>query len=236
MAKTPAVHDYITQSFPPAAQSALRLLPSHILSCAPLYGLLEGFKTDLEFHANTASQKSNVFPIKIEHDLDAYAARVAGTVAESFLELVFHHTSSPVSDALRKHLVASGGRMGVALQYVNIARDIKRDAVIGRVYIPTAWLKEEQLAPEDVLEAPDSPDMERLRERLLDRAFAIYHEANAAVAQIPLDARAPMRGAVESYMEIGRVLRERGYTVVDGRATVPKIRRIRVAWKALSEN
>jgi 15-cis-phytoene synthase/lycopene beta-cyclase len=44
-----------------------------------------------------------------------------------------------------------------------------------------------------------------------------------------------MRVAVESYMEIGRVLREDGYTVKEGKATVPKMRRMRVAWNALNE-
>jgi 15-cis-phytoene synthase/lycopene beta-cyclase len=39
---------------------------------------------------------------------------------------------------------------------------------------------------------------------------------------------------VESYMEIGRTLRIDGYTVKAGRATVPKWRRIIVAWKTLN--
>ncbi|EHK97460.1 putative Bifunctional lycopene cyclase/phytoene synthase [Glarea lozoyensis 74030] len=44
-----------------------------------------------------------------------------------------------------------------------------------------------------------------------------------------------MRVAVECYMEIGRVLRGKGYVVKRGRATVPILRRLRVAWGALGE-
>ena len=43
-----------------------------------------------------------------------------------------------------------------------------------------------------------------------------------------------MRVAVESYMEIGRVLRQEDYEVKAGRATVPKLKRVRVAWQALN--
>jgi 15-cis-phytoene synthase/lycopene beta-cyclase len=125
--------------------------------------------------------------------------------------------------------------MGIALQYVNIARDIATDAAIDRVYLPTSWLKEEGITPQDVLENPDSAAVERLRDKLLDKAFGVYKEARVAMAQLPNEARAPMRVAVESYMEIGRVLKEKVYKVKKGRATVPKLRRLRVAWAALNE-
>lgn len=124
--------------------------------------------------------------------------------------------------------------MGIALQYVNISRDISVDASNGRVYIPTTWLKEEGLTPEDIIKTPTSSNAENLRQRLLNKAFEIYHEAKEAIEQLPAEARGPMRVAVESYVEIGRVLRQPGYKVKAGRATVPKMRRLRVAWSALS--
>ncbi|XMA14817.1 hypothetical protein WAI453_007608 [Rhynchosporium graminicola] len=124
--------------------------------------------------------------------------------------------------------------MGVALQYINIARDIATDAAIGRVYLPTSWLKSQGLIPQNILENPDRSGIEKLRGTLLDKAFGVYREANSAISQLPVDARAPMRVAVESYMEIGRVLTEKGHKVKEGKATVPKIRRLKVAWKALN--
>ncbi|PMD25666.1 hypothetical protein NA56DRAFT_564733 [Hyaloscypha hepaticicola] len=233
--KHPDVHSYITENFPESSQSALRLLPTHLLPYGPLYELLEGFKTDLEFHESNFAKALRTFPIANEHDLEVYSARVAGTVAELCLELVFHHTSSVTTTAQREILIRSGGRMGIALQYVNIARDIATDSAIGRVYLPTSWLRAEGLKPEDVLRKPDGPVIDILRARLLDKAFGIYQEARPALAQLPADARAAMRVAVESYMEIGRVLREKGYNLKKGRATVPIKRRLAVAWKALNQ-
>jgi len=226
---------YIIDNFPSSTQAALRLLPAHLLSPKPLYELLEGFKTDLEFHQNTASGRARKFPIESEDDLSLYSTRVAGTVAEMCLELIFHHSSYTVPAAKRRHLIQAGARMGIALQYINIARDVMKDATIGRVYLPSCWLEEEDIKPEQVVENPSGPSIDRLRARLLEKAFGIYREARPAIEQIPVDTRAPMRVAVESYVEIGRVMKERRYQLNHGqKATVPKSRRIWVAWKALS--
>lgn len=223
--------EFVGSTFPTSAQQTLKLLPTSYLSPEPFYDLTKGFETDLHF-----SSPNNPFPIKDESALRIYGSRVAGTVAESCLELVFHHTKANVQQSLRREIVQAGGRMGIALQYVNIARDISVDASNGRVYLPTAWLKEESLVPEDIIKDPTSSKAEALRQRLLDSAFVIYDEAKGAIEQLPMEARGPMRVAVESYVEIGRVLREPGYSIKAGRATVPKSRRLRVAWHALNKS
>jgi 15-cis-phytoene synthase/lycopene beta-cyclase len=137
VSQQPDVKPYIQDNFPEASQSALRLLPTHIIPYGPLYELLEGFKTDLEFHDRNFSRDLQVFSIANEHDLEIYAAQVAGTVGELCLELAFHHSSSATTINQREHLVRAGGRMGISLQYVNIARDIATDAAIRRIYLPT---------------------------------------------------------------------------------------------------
>ena len=223
--------DFVTSNFPPTTQAALILLPTFHLSPTPLFDLLKGFEMDLYF-----SSADNPFPIKDESVLELYAAQVAGTVAESCLELVFHHSSTKTLEIQRQRIVQAGARMGIALQYVNIARDISVDASNGRVYLPTTWLKEAELTPDTVVDDPGSSKTEVLRQRLLDNAMKIYNEAREAIEELPLEARGPMRVAVESYVEIGRVLRKPGFKVKAGRATVPKLRRLKVAWNALNHN
>lgn len=219
---------FVNATFPAAARKALLLLPTSCLSSAPLYDLIKGFEMDLEF-----SSLHNPFPIEDETILEIYGARVAGTVAELCLELVYHHTKTLILKPQRQVIVHAGGRMGIALQYVNISRDIAVDASNGRVYLPSSWLKEVELKPEDIISKPGSSQAECLRQRLLDSAMKIYSEAKSAIELLPIEARAPMRVAVESYVEIGRVLRTPGYRIKAGRATVPKLRRLKVAWKAL---
>lgn len=230
MAKAESKASFIHANFPTNCQAALVLLPTSYLSPQPLYDLLKGFETDLHF-----SSRDNPFPICDEDTLEIYGARVAGTVAELCIELVYYHTNAYISKAQRQDIVRAGGRMGVALQYVNIARDIAVDASIGRVYLPSSWLKEQDLGSENVIFDRGSSKVETLRQRLINNAMTIYNEARDAIEKLPVEARGPMRVAVESYVEIGRVLRTPGYRIKAGRATVPKLRRLRVAWNALRQ-
>ncbi|KXJ94155.1 Phytoene synthase [Microdochium bolleyi] len=231
------LESYIESEFPPAARSALQLLPTHLLPSGPLYELLEGFKMDLCFTNQDGAGKSSEFPIDNEKLLELYAHRVASTVGELCLWLVFHHSDRVVPDETKTTLVQAAQTMGHALQYVNIARDIKVDAQIGRVYIPNNWLKENNVVPTDIVKNPDQPLAEQLRQRLLNLAFEEYANSRTDMNMLPDDVRGPLIVAVESYMEIGRVLREKTGVMSKtkpGRATVPRSRRIWVAWKGLS--
>lgn len=220
------VQDFIRANFPPSAHSALEKLPCHIVSAEPLYELLEGFKTDVQFQTSGGS------PIHDEDDLELYASRVASTVGQVCLDIVFHHTGHRENKEL---LYMSAKEMGIALQYVNVARDVAVDADMGRVYLPATWLAEEGITGEMVLADPYGPKVDRLRRRLLGKAFEKYRASRPSMDLIPREARGPMIVAVESYMEIGRVLAEGGLRV-EGKATVPAWRRLEVVWKTLVAN
>ncbi|KAK4609194.1 Bifunctional lycopene cyclase/phytoene synthase [Fulvia fulva] len=238
---------YVMQNFPPETQLTLLLMPTRRLGKEPLYELLRGFDMDLIF---TEKKEGVNGPIKSEDDLDLYGARVAGTVALLCIQLVLHHYPG-TKDARAKRLMAAGHDMGIALQYINIARDLGVDAEIGRCYVPPAWLKKEKLTPEaftaGLMKVANNTKsgstggvddfflkkVETVRGRLLDRGFDFYKNSVRAIEKLPKPARAPMRVAVESYMQIGREMRTPGYRVKAGRATVPRWKRIAVAWKAL---
>jgi len=226
---------FVESTFPPEAQLALLQLPVSYLSRKPLYGLLHGFEMDLQFAGESQSLTKLNWPISNEADLERYGGFVAGTVAELCLDLVFHHYPNCGTPEKKSYLKGAGGDMGVALQITNIARDIEVDAALRRVYIPSAWLAAEDLNQEDVIKVPRSQTVREIRSKLLDKAFGIYESSRGAIEELPREVRGPMRVAVESYMEIGRVLRQDGYQVTTGRATVPTLRRIRVAWRALRQ-
>ncbi|KAI7158685.1 Lycopene beta-cyclase [Hortaea werneckii] len=238
---------FAVQNFPPDVFLTLLLLPTDRLSKEPLAELLNGFEMDLTF-----SPTHPTGPIKTESDLDLYGARVAGTVALLCIQLVLHHhplrtASEPAADALTKRLMAAGHHMGIALQYTNIARDLTLDATESkRCYVPPSWLKKEKLTPEAFLanvvastssHAEDAGFFQKklgtLRGKLLERGFEFYAKSRGAIEELPSEARAPMRVAVESYMQIARELKREGFTVKEGRATVPVWRRVWVAWRAL---
>ncbi|KAJ4373851.1 hypothetical protein N0V83_002590 [Neocucurbitaria cava] len=223
----PSVLEHIRSHFPADAQSALLQLPVAKLSPEPLRDLLHGFEMDLAF--NTAPV------IETEEDLRLYSERVAGTVAQMCIQLIFHLYPSNLTTEEQRKIVAAGNRMGVALQYINIARDVCVDAQIGRVYLPSKWLAEVGLTYNAVIDHPQEGRIESLRIRLLENAFSLYEKARGAIEQLPPEASGPIRVAVESYMEIGRTLRQGGFSLKAGRATVPKWRRVMVAWRTLNE-
>ncbi|KAG9576841.1 Lycopene beta-cyclase, partial [Aureobasidium melanogenum] len=254
-AKDPMAHDqnigsvvrHVVTEFPRSTHTALLQLPTSRLSSKHLYDLLKGFEMDLGFQTSKGAQPS-AFPIKSEYDLDTYSSRVAGTVAAMCIELVFFHYPGEVSPTLQEQILDAGNTMGIALQYTNIARDITTDALLNRVYLPTSWLKEENLTPEQAIQVFTIMDakptlgtedqlfvskLERLRNRLLERSFALYEDSRGAIDKLPSEVRGPMRVATESYMEIGRTLKQPGYRVRKGKATVDGWRRLAVAWKAL---
>jgi 15-cis-phytoene synthase / lycopene beta-cyclase len=218
--------------FPPDARSILELLPVDRLPPKPLYELLEGFKIDLRF----SSENKN--PIRTSADLKRYATCVAATIGELCLSLVYYHDPDrAIDDDRKERCIAAGARMGRALQYTNIARDVTTDAKAGRCYIPAEWLRDRSL------KNTSESELVQLRKRILDMAFSIYSEERDAIEDLPLYARDGIRVAVESYMEIARVLDHRiqhGENLdfagggKKGKASVPKLRRLIVGWRAMS--
>ncbi|KAJ5757145.1 Bifunctional lycopene cyclase/phytoene synthase [Penicillium nucicola] len=200
--------------------SSIVLLPASRLTLSPILELLSGFEMDLQFPVSS--------PISTEKDLELYAHRVAGTVAASLLELVFCNYELEVD-----HRIINAGQLtGQALQFVNIARDIKRDAAIDRVYIPTSWLAEEGMGPSDVLANPDDSRLARLEERMLRKAYSVYDKSVGASNELPIQARRPVRTTIESYMMIGEMVRRRrrAGVIANGKLKVPLWRRLRLAW------
>ncbi|KOS21872.1 Bifunctional lycopene cyclase/phytoene synthase [Escovopsis weberi] len=211
---------------------AIDLLPVSRLALAPLLGLIDGFKTDLVFaRAGAAS------PIATEDDLELYAYNVASVVAVSIVQLVFRHhpPAAPRCPPAewRARVLEAAETMGQALQYVNMARDVERDAAIGRVYLPQAWLSAEGLKPADVVAAPHDARVTKLRMRLLDRADAMYRRSRGAIDELPREARASVRAVVESYMAIGREVRKGPRTTGREKLKLSPWRRLWVVWRAM---
>ncbi|KAF8309327.1 terpenoid synthase, partial [Clavulina sp. PMI_390] len=245
----------------PAAQSAFAGLPHYPELKRPLLELLNGFEMDCAF---STAGKSVAGPdtqpkhpslsfeagvIKVDDDLLLYSYRVAGTIAEMCVALAYRHSTLPACQAsLRskeeppKDVVDAAVEMGIALQLINIARDIEVDLQIEakdggpRVYIPHTWREQynrKTIRPQDAISMH--------RKRLLQMAFRRYEQARSAMGQLPTEggARRGMHVAVESYVQIGRELcaKMRLTSGLEGkqdgkvrRASVPLWKRVWVVW------
>jgi len=226
--------------FPPQAQTILRYLPVDKLPAQPLYELLVGFRMDLAFSKENSSKPP---PIQTEQDLERYATCVAATIGELCLSLVYaHDPDKHVKGAHNNQdeCTQAGVRMGRVLQYINIVRDVTTDAETGRCYIPSQWFT---VAKEPSTLADKEAEILACRKRILDIAFQGYSDNRDAIEKLPQYARGGIRVAVESYIEIGRVLRKRiqNNEPLDfagggkaGRASVPKLRRVWIGWRTMA--
>jgi phytoene synthase len=171
--------------------------------------LLEGFEWDLEGRRYQTIS-----------DLNAYAARVAGTVG-AMMALIMGARASDV--------LARACDLGVAMQLTNIARDVGEDARRGRLYLPVEWLAEQGIDADAWLAQPVySPALGEVIERLLRYADDLYERAANGIAALPAGVRPAMHAARLLYREIGHEVRRRGHDSVSGRAVVPWSRKSRV--------
>ena len=177
--------------------------------------LLEGFEWD------AAGRRYETLA-----DLNAYAARVAGTVG-AMMALVM--------GARGADQLARACDLGVAMQLSNIARDVGEDARAGRCYLPLAWLREAGIDPDAWLARPAfTAALGGVVERLLAAADELYERAGVGVASLPADCRPGINAARVLYAEIGREVERRGFDSVARRAVVPGARKARLLVRAIA--
>lgn len=175
--------------------------------------LLEGFEWDAEGRRYETLQ-----------DLQAYAARVAGTVGGMMTTLM--GSTSP-------NAAARACDLGVAMQLTNIARDIGEDARAGRIYAPLSWMRDAGLDPEMFLERPVFDErIASVTDRLLNAADPLYERGLSGVSLLPGNCQTAITAAGLIYRDIGQRIRENDLDSVQHRAFVPKTRKLALLAKA----
>ena len=151
-------------------------------------------------------------------EVRAYAARVAAAVGGMM---------SVVMGGRSEETLARACDLGVAMQLSNIARDVGEDAILGRLYLPVEWLREEDLDPDIWLAEPKfSPSLGRVVLRLLDEAARLYERAVPGSEERPPRCRFGIHAAARIYAAIGAQVRVRDGDSVSDRAVVSALGKI----------
>ncbi len=208
---------YAGRPRPIAADRALAaVVLRHAIPRVLLDALLEGFEWD------AAARRYDSLA-----DLEAYAARVAGTVGATMAMLMGERSAEGVARACD---------LGVAMQLSNIARDVGEDARAGRLYLPQDWLRARGIDPDAWLARPSfGPALGGVVERLLHRADTLYRRADSGIAALPRACRPGIGAARHLYAEIGQQVARQGYDSVGRRAVVPPARKLRLLTRSLSD-
>jgi phytoene synthase len=198
---------YAGDPLPEAADRALAVVVRRFAIPAELpLALIDGFAWDAEGRR-----------YETLHDVQGYAARVAGTVGAMMALLMGVRSATGLARACD---------LGVAMQLSNIARDVGEDARLGRLYLPRQWLREAGICPDAWLAAPrHSAALGGVVQRLLREADALYARVDAGVAALPLGCRPGINAARFLYAQIGLEVERQGLNPVDRRAVVSRGRK-----------
>jgi len=122
-------------------------------------------------------------------------------------------------------------KMGLAVQLINIIRDVGEDARMGRIYLPMDELKRFGVPASDLLNAKTSPAFLALMRFQAERAKAIYAEALALVP--PVDRRVQRTGLIMGgiYRALLDEIERSGFAVLSQRISLTPIRKLWIAWR-----
>ena len=150
-------------------------------------------------------------------DLSLYCYRVAGTVG-----LMMSHVMGLRDEQALKH----AADLGIAMQLTNIARDITEDASMGRIYLPLEWLKEADIAPEEIAAVKNRPKLALVTKRLLQEAQRYYLSGDDGLWHLSFRSACAVAAARHVYAEIGSLLLDKGPSAWDQRSYITFARKL----------
>ncbi|HEU0200424.1 MAG TPA: presqualene diphosphate synthase HpnD [Burkholderiaceae bacterium] len=154
--------------------------------------------------------------------LQHYCHRVAGVVGEMAAG-IFGATADSTFEYARK--------LGLALQLVNILRDVGEDARRGRLYLPIEDLQRFDVKAADILQGRYVEGFVPLMCFEAERARDAYRAALAALA--PADRRAQRPGLIMGaiYMSLLDELQRAEFQVLHQRIALTPLRKLWLAWR-----
>jgi len=176
----------------------------HNLPIAAAEALLAGMASDLTPAAGYD-----------EAELMRYCFRVAGAVGVLMC---------PILGLADRRFLPHAAALGMGMQLTNIARDVAEDWRRGRCYLPVAWTG--GLCPGE--QPPDPERVERGVRQILGVADGFYAAGESGIDALDPGSRLAVRAAASIYAAIGTTIRRRGYQVLESRATVSTVGKLRL--------
>jgi phytoene synthase len=124
-------------------------------------------------------------------------------------------------------------RCGVALQLTNIVRDVREDALSGRVYLPQEELARFGVRPEDLTAGTPSDALRRLLRFQGERAYGYYAEASPLVELISPVGRPVLRTIVGIYRALLDRMAGQNYEVLRRRVSLSPLHKTAIMVRSL---
>ena len=128
---------------------------------------------------------------------------------------------TPILGALDASARGHAAVLGRAMQLTNILRDVGEDAQLGRIYLPAEDLHAFGYGEADLFDGVVDERFIALMRFEIERARALYREAEPGIALLQPDSRYAVRLALHLYRAILDAIESNRYDVFTRRAFVP---------------
>jgi len=172
------------------------------------YDMIRGVESDLE------PREIREFP-----ELYQYCYRVASVVG-----LVTIHIFG-FQDPKAKELAE---KCGIAFQLTNILRDVREDAEMGRVYLPSEDLTRFGVEPDELKSSEPKDSFRRLMSFEADRARSYYEESNPLIGLVDRRSRSSLWVLITIYSRLLDKIRSANYDVLRRRISLSTWEKLRI--------
>jgi phytoene synthase len=150
-------------------------------------------------------------------DLKDYCYKVASVVGLMTSEIFGYNSENALTHAID---------LGIAMQLTNIIRDVKEDAVRGRIYIAQEDLATFGVSEQDVLDHRLTPQFRSLIIEYIRRADAFYTSADKGISMLNHDSMLTVLLMSRNYQKILRRVEAMNHNVFAGRASTSTLSKL----------
>ncbi|CAK7339137.1 unnamed protein product [Dovyalis caffra] len=182
------------------------------LDIKPFKDMIEGMRMD-----------SRKFRYTNFQELYLYCYYVAGTVGLMSVPVM---GIAPESSVSSQRVYDAAFYLGIANQLTNILRDVKEDALMGRIYLPQDELEQFGLCDEAIFAEKVTENWRDFMKEQIARARFYYKLAEEGVSHLDKDSRWPVWSALLLYQRILDAIEKNDYDNLTKRAKVGKIEKL----------
>ena len=163
-------------------------------------------------------------PIENIEQLHSYCYQVAGTVGLASI-WIWGFQGGAETESLAIH-------RGMALQITNILRDLREDALRGRLYLPMDQLRQAGVTLESIQSDQAGKGFEALLKQFIEQAESYYQLSRDLEKRITPSCRPTLATMTEIYHRLLRRIAANPMAVLRRRVSVPLWSKLAIAWRA----
>lgn len=195
----------------PVTQALQQVSQRFNLPVENLHEIIDGMEMDLERNRYETFKELNL-----------YCHRVAGVVGSLSAEIFGYQD---------RQTLRFGHALGMAFQLTNILRDVREDAMRGRIYIPEDEMHRFGVGPADFMQAQTSEPLRGLLAAQWERARDAYQNAYALLPECDRYRQRASLIMANIYRTLLDEIQRDNFALLEHRVELTPIRKLWLAWR-----